>query len=516
MSEPTNLGKRANSPVQEHLDVLEKSPEVARVEATSAALALALADSGKLSTRSFIRLYIVMAVGYLVSTIQGYGSSTGVVFIIYNIAQIAAFPFVSYIADTYGRRPCIFIGCLVVLIGTAIQTSANTLGQFLGGRFVLGFGAIIAHGAGPAYVVELAHPAYRGLTAGMYNNFWWIGSILSGWVCYGTSLHIQSGWAWRIPTVLQAAFPTFAMVLVLFLPESPRWLITKDRTDEALRILADYHGEGDSNSPIVQLQYQQIMDEHRSEKPGRWWDYRELVATRADRYRLMLVVAVAFFGQWSGNNVISYFLPGMLKNSGMTNSNTQLLINAIYSVICWISAMCGSAILDKFGRRAMMMGGLTGCLISYIMMTAFTANPANNKDLIYGVIVSIYLFGICFAAGMTPSATLYPMEILTNRTRGKGSAVKFLFLNIATLTNTYGISVGINVIGWKLYLVYIVWIAFEIVFIYFMYVETRGKTLEELVEIFEAKNPRKASTKKVVAFDDERHVVGIVSEGKHD
>lgn len=73
MSEPTNLGKRANSPVQEHLDVLEKSPEVARVEATSAALALALADSGKLSTRSFIRLYIVMAVGYLVSTIQGYG-----------------------------------------------------------------------------------------------------------------------------------------------------------------------------------------------------------------------------------------------------------------------------------------------------------------------------------------------------------------------------------------------------------------------------------------------------------
>lgn len=99
--------------------------------------------------------------------LNGAGSSTGVVFIIYNIAQIAAFPFVSYIADTYGRRPCIFIGCLVVLIGTAIQTSANTLGQFLGGRFVLGFGAIIAHGAGPAYVVELAHPAYRGLTAGM-------------------------------------------------------------------------------------------------------------------------------------------------------------------------------------------------------------------------------------------------------------------------------------------------------------------------------------------------------------
>jgi MFS family permease len=67
-----------------------------------------------------------------------------------------------FLADGYGRRICIFIGCLIVLVGTAIQASANTLGQFVGGRFVLGFGASIASAAGPAYTVELAHPAYRG------------------------------------------------------------------------------------------------------------------------------------------------------------------------------------------------------------------------------------------------------------------------------------------------------------------------------------------------------------------
>lgn len=77
------------------------------------------------------------------------------------------------LADGYGRRICIFVGCLLVWVGTAIQASSNHMGQFIGGRFVLGFGASIASAAGPAYIVELAHPAFRGTMAGMYNNFWW-------------------------------------------------------------------------------------------------------------------------------------------------------------------------------------------------------------------------------------------------------------------------------------------------------------------------------------------------------
>lgn len=151
-----------------------------------------------------IHLYGIMGIGYLVSTMNGFdsslmgainamktyqdtfgltgeGSSAGIIFIIYNLGQIAAFPFCGFLADGYGRRMCIFAGCLLVLVGTAIQTSAHEMGQFIGGRFILGFGASIASAAGPAYTVELAHPAYRGTMAGMYNNFWWLGNILAGW-----------------------------------------------------------------------------------------------------------------------------------------------------------------------------------------------------------------------------------------------------------------------------------------------------------------------------------------------
>jgi MFS family permease len=164
------------------------------ITTASAALAAAVAkQKPNLLSPGMIRLYMIMGIGYLVSTMNGFdsslmgainametyqetfgltgaGSTTGIIFIIYQIGQIASFPFCGFFADGYGRRWCIFIGCLIVLVGTAIQATANHLGQFIAGRFILGFGASIASAAGPAYTVELAHPAYRGTMAGMYES----------------------------------------------------------------------------------------------------------------------------------------------------------------------------------------------------------------------------------------------------------------------------------------------------------------------------------------------------------
>ena len=186
----------------------------------------------------------------------------------------------------------------------------------------------------------------------------------------------------------------------------------------------------------------------------------------------------------------------MIENAGIHDKNKQLLINAINPIFSMMGAVYGATLLDKLGRRFMMLCGLGGGLIAYIMLTAFTASAEKNSNLAYGVIVSIFLFGIIFAWGFTPLQTLYAVECLENRTRAKGSGLNFLFLNIAMVVNTYGISIGIAKIGWKLYLVYIAWIVIEMVIIYFFFVETAGKTLEEMKVIFDAPNPRKASTRK--------------------
>ena len=202
--------------------------------------------------------------------------------------------------------------------------------------------------------------------------------------------------------------------------------------------------------------------------------------------------------------------PEMIKNAGITSTSKQLLINAINPIFSMMGAIYGATLLDKLGRRTMMLAGLSGGLISYILLTGFTAGSEKHPNLAYGVIVSIFLFGVIFAWGFTPLQTLYAVECLENRMRAKGSGLNFLFLNVAMVVNTYGISVGIAKIGWKLYLVYIIWICVELVTIYFFFVETAGKTLEEMSEIFDADNPRKESTKKTkVDIDETGRVVNI-------
>ena len=212
----------------------------------------------------------------------------------------------------------------------------------------------------------------------------------------------------------------------------------------------------------------------------------------------------------NSSQVVSYFMPEMFKQAGITSPSTQLLLTAINPIFSMMGAVYGASLLDKLGRRKMLLGGLAGGLFAYILLTAFTAESKKHPNIGYGVIVAIYIFGIFFAWGWTPLQTLYAVECLENRTRAKGSGLNFLFLNIAMVVNTYGISVGISAIGWKLYLVYIGWIVVEMITIYFFFVETANKTLEELSVIFEAKNPRNKSLEKTkVEVDRSGRVMSV-------
>ena len=213
-----------------------------------------------------------------------------------------------------GRRWGMFFGALIIVIGACIQAPSVNLGMFMAGRFILGFGVAISASAGPAYVSEMAHPAYRGTMTGIYNTFYFIGGIPGTFVPYGTS-YITGTNSWRIPIWLQMVFSGVVLVFSLLLPETPRWLMANDRHEEALNVITKYHGEGklitlrnlmwslltitgDRESPIVQLEFKEMLEDISiTGADKRWWDYRELFSSSEVRYRTMLVMAVGFFGQ---------------------------------------------------------------------------------------------------------------------------------------------------------------------------------------------------------------------------
>ncbi|KAJ0292516.1 hypothetical protein COL922a_014227, partial [Colletotrichum nupharicola] len=160
------------------------------------------------------------------------------------------------------------IGALWIIIGTLVQATCHNLGGFMAGRFLLGFGVATCATAGPAYVSEMAHPAYRGVMTGLYNVMWFGGGIPGTFIPWRTSM-IEGTQSWRIPVWLQM---------------SPRWLISCDRHAEAIRVLAEYHGGGDRKSPLVQLEYREMLEDISNVGADkRWWDYRELFNSRETR-----------------------------------------------------------------------------------------------------------------------------------------------------------------------------------------------------------------------------------------
>jgi sugar porter (SP) family MFS transporter len=392
---------------------------------------------------------------------------TGIVYAIYTIGNLAGSFAAGPATDWRGRKWGMFIGCLIIVLGTCVQATCTNLGGFMGGRFVLGFGVAITSTAGPSYASEMAHPAYRGVLTGIFNTFWFVGGIPGTFVPYGTST-MPGTKSWRIPVWLQMVFAGIVLFSSPFLPETPRWLIANDRHEEALDTMARFHGEGSRDSPIVQLEYKEMVEDISvTGSDKRWWDYRELFNSREQRYRTMLVLSMGFFGQWSGNGPVSYYYPTMLQGAGITNNHTRLLYNGMQNVVSFAGAIIGALYTDKWGRRPQLLVSTACLVIIFSVVCALVAtnlvNGSDGKPVLdaggtpmikrpgqaRAVIAFIFIFGFIFSAGYTPLQQLYPVECLRYESRAKGMAFYNFWVNIANFYNTFVTGIAFSGAGWK-------------------------------------------------------------------
>jgi fucose permease len=400
-----------------------------------------------------------------------------------------------------------------MLVGVGLQGGAQNTGMFIAARGILGFGLALNITAAPLLVMELAFPTQRAPLVSIYNTLWGLGALVAAWITYGT-FRVGNDWAWRIPSILQALSSVLQMGLCFLIEESPRWLISKERDAEAEKLIVKYHANGNPSDPLIALEMEEIRTAIRLENEAlKSTSYMSFFKTKGNRHRFFIILAVGFFSQWSGNGLISYYLTLILNSIGYRDQATQTLINALLTLWGLIWGTVFSLLVNRIPRRTLFLFSTLGSLATYIVWTALEATYEMSTDLnedgtggpggvARGVLAMIFLFNFFFTAGWGTLQVTYVVEILPFNLRARGLVLYNLFVACALIFNQYANPIGVENSGWKYYITYDVWLAFEAIVVYFLFVETGKLSLEETAMILDGKEAEEKLAEEVIKNTD--------------
>jgi sugar porter (SP) family MFS transporter len=453
------------------------------------------------------------------------GSKVSLIFSMYTVGSMIGAFSAGPIADRFGRRVGMFVGGVVIICGMIIVASSHHINQLIGGRFVLGWGISIMTVSAPSYCLEISPPHWRGKMVGVYNNGWFGGSVPAAAITFGC-LYIPSDWSWRIPMIFQGVPAAFVLVFVFFIPESPRWLMQNGRHEEALAFLVKYHGNNDPKSPLVKLEWEEFQEKIQLDgSDKRWWDYRALFATKNARWRFGMVLMISIFGQFSGNG-LGYFNNVIYAQLGYTKPATQLGLNLASSCGSAVIGLTAASLSDRMPRVKVLTIGtfVCACLlaINAACNTKWAQTPVDaNGNLIDPPLAiaklgltAYFFFGFVFTFAYTPLQGVYPVENLENTARAKGMALSGVLVSLVGFINTYAGPIALANIKNNYTWVFVGWDLIEASLWWLCGVETVGRTVEELDEIYNTPYPPFASRKfnATLAVNKDGHVDAIVEE----
>ncbi|CAN9319064.1 unnamed protein product [Alternaria alternata] len=434
------------------------------------------------------------------------GGQLGLLVACYNLGAISSIPLVALVSDHLGRRKSIVLGSTIMIIGAVMQGLSQNLPMFIFSRIFLGHGIVYAIISGAALLGELGHPKERQFLGSLFNAFFGVGSVLGAGIVVRTLL-IPSDWSWRLPSILQAVPSVIQVVFAFTVPESPRWLVSKDRSEEALEILIKYHAEGDASAELPHLEIAEIRKALELENESRQRGWAELFQSKGMRHRALVAAGLGVFVQYSGNNLISQYLVPILEKIGIEDSHTQVRYNVGSEAWGFLMALVMATITPRYPRRRMYLL-CASCLLC--VYTAWTIAQARNrmtgsKETGYAVLVMIFLYKPAYNIAYNALTYVYMVEIFPYYVRTKGLSWFQLFNRCSVMLGSFTNPIGLQDLDWKFLFVYIALLSCEIVFIYFLFPETYGKTLEELTFLFESEKEDRdalaATTAKVMGHE---------------
>lgn len=205
-------------------------------------------------------------------------------------------------------------------------------------------------------------------------------AFIVAWTSFGTE-RLGNEWSWRIPALLQGVPSLIQLFFLYWVPESPRYLIAKDRHDEALDILAKYHANGNAQNATVQFEYREIRETIKLEQMANdSSSYLDFFRTPGNRYRLGVLISLGFFSQWSGNAIVSNYSAKLYEGVGITAPLARLGLSAGQTTFSTIVSITFALQVDRWGRRPIWLLATAGMLFSLILWTGcFAAYETHDR-----------------------------------------------------------------------------------------------------------------------------------------
>ena len=371
--------------------------------------------------------------------------------------------------DHYGRKKVLMLAAMLFFVSAVGSAAANILPYFIAARILGGLAVGVASILSPMYIAELAPAKYRGSLVSLNQLAIVIGILVAFFTNY---LLVDTGinnWRWML---LVMAAPAVLLFFSLFLvPESPRWLVARQRNKEALAVLIKTSGEESAGKGLLEIE--ETLKIHQESV------FRDLMAPKI-KPLIYIGVILAVFQQITGINTIMYYAPKIFASLGDSNHSALLQTLAIgcTNVVFTFIAI---AFIDRFGRKILLIIGSGGMMLFLLGLSALYFMKQTS-----GILVLVFILGYiaCFCASLGPVVWVVIAELFPNRLRSKGMSVAVVALWIACVIVTITFPVMLEKLsGGTTFLIFAVICLANLLYVWRYVPETKGKTLEELEHI---------------------------------
>jgi sugar porter (SP) family MFS transporter len=371
------------------------------------------------------------------------------------------------LADRLGRRRLLIITAAVFGVGAIAAALAPDTAWLIVARIVAGTAIGIASFVAPLYISEIAPVAVRGKLVSINQVALTSGIVASYLIDYAFADAQQWRWMFAIAIIPAAAFG----IGLLFIPNSPRWLIGQGRADLARAVLKRIRAPGEVEGELTRIQ------QSAAQQKGSW---SELLNPRL-RPAMIVGIGLAIAQQVTGINTVIYYAPTIFKFAGLSSASVAILASVGVGIVNVTLTLVAMQLIDKVGRRPLLLVSLAGMSASLAVLGLAFALPQASGSLGWIAVTSVMVYVGSFAIGLGPVFWLVLSEIYPLRMRGRAmsvgtvanwSANLVVALSFLTLTQVLGKPATF----WLYALVSIgAWL-----FAYFLVPETKGKTLEEI------------------------------------